>query len=150
MDNFFSSVDLFAYLHHMRIGACGITRSNMWGISREFKNLINKKLGMYLYTWGYIYSESLKSSLPIDKEHSIYRTIWLDNNWVMLYSIIYELCHDWDGYTEVLQKYPPISITNSQVVRKVFEDKVRKMLLISQIIDNYNQNMNRVNCANHL
>ena len=29
IDNFFSSVDLFAHLHHMGIDACGTTRSNM-------------------------------------------------------------------------------------------------------------------------
>ena len=114
----------------MGIGACGTTRSNMRGTPREFKNLVDKKLGMHPYTWGYIYSEGLESSLPIDKEHGVHGTIWLDNNWVMLYSTVHGPCHDWDGYTEALRKHPLISMTNSRVVRKVFGDEARKMLLI--------------------
>ena len=75
MDNFFSSMDLLARLRRMGIGACGTTRSNMRGTPREFKNLVDKKLGMHPYIWGYIYSEDLESSLPIDKEHGVHRTI---------------------------------------------------------------------------
>ena len=65
MDNFFSSVDLFARLRRMGIGACGTTRSNMRGTPREFKNLVRQKLGMYPYTWGYIYSRAWRAHFQL-------------------------------------------------------------------------------------
>jgi hypothetical protein len=116
----------------MGIGAYGTTRPNMRGTPKGFKKIKGKRLGMCPYTWGYIYSEGLESSLPIDREHGVHATIWLDNNWVMLYSTVHGPCHNWNDYREAMRKRPPISMTNSWVVRQVFGDETRKMLPISK------------------
>src|SRR5437762_8518156 len=65
MDNFFSSVDLFAQLRRMGISACGITRHTRRDVPAEFKRLKMLKLGKEGKGWGYIWSKGCQSRKPI-------------------------------------------------------------------------------------
>ena len=150
MDNFFSSVDLFARLRRMGIDACGTTRHTRRDVPAEFKRLKMLKLGEEGKGWGYIWSKGCRSRKPIDQNHGVHATAWLDNNWVFMLSTVHAPAYDGDSYIERSRRRPKYSSTNGRMVRWIFGDNARMDLPIPLIIDNYNFNMNGVDRADQL
>jgi hypothetical protein len=72
---------------------------------------------------------------------------WQDNNVVLALSIVH-IVHTSTNLIERERRRPNKMNTNAAIVRKFFEDNVRKKLSISIFIDDYNYKMGSVDIGN--
>ena len=75
MDNYFSSIKLFNYLHEKKIGACGTVCKNSANFSQVFK--VDKNLD-----WNVLSGVVVNDVLAI---------LWIDNGPVTMLSIIHQI-----------------------------------------------------------
>ena len=75
--------------------------------------------------------------------------LWQDNNAVLGFTTAHSL-HKPSNTIIVDRKRPGKNSTSATVIRPVFNNHWHLKLAISQVIDDYNHNMNSVNVANYL
>ncbi|CAG8524826.1 20923_t:CDS:2 [Gigaspora rosea] len=107
MDNYFSSINLFNFLHEKGYGACGIVVNNVLVL------------------------------------------LWIDNGPVTMLTTIHVIERE-NSKVERERRQPRITNANSQKLRAVFGDSVRKKLLIPKAINDYNFHMGGVDIADQL
>ena len=123
------------WLHSCEFGAIGTTRLHTEFPSgmKELKDYFSKKL-----EWNILIAKAVRNTLCL---------AWQDNNIVLALTnlhIVYT-AKDWRNR---VRKQPAKTSTNGLLVRKAFQDKAQKELLIPSFIDNCNRYMGGVDLAN--
>ena len=107
MDNFITSVRLFARLRKLGIGAVGTTRTTRKDFPVELKRLVKDeppimKLGDQ-YPWNTMRSQGVRHEREQENVHAF---IWLDNAVVCGLTTVHDVNYDWDSYTICNRKRP--------------------------------------------
>jgi hypothetical protein len=135
LDNYFTSIPLFAELRACNFGAVGTIRPYNefpYGLA-ELKNRFATKL-----EWNTLLAAVVDEVLCL---------AWQDNNIVLGLSNIHTVDKA-DDFIEKARKRPAKTSTNGRIVRKVFGDDYVKELQIPRFIDDYNHYMGGVDLAN--
>jgi hypothetical protein len=135
MDNYFTSIPLFAELQACKFGAVGTTRPH-----KQFPSelsIIKKRFAKRL-EWNTLLAAVVNDILCL---------AWQDNNIVLGLSNIHTVDKAED-FREKKRKRPAKTSTNGRLVRGVFGDLPVKELPIPCFIDDYNQYMGGVDLAN--
>ncbi|GES95040.1 piggyBac transposable element-derived protein 4-like [Rhizophagus clarus] len=134
MDNYFSSIKLFKYLHEKKIGACGTVRKNSANFPQILK--VDKKLD-----WDTL------SGMVVDNVLAI---LWMDNGPVTMLSTVHQIDNGNENQIERIRRRPRETSTNAVKVRAVFGTASKKSLPIPVVIDDYNHFMSGVDIADQL
>ena len=134
MDNYFSSIPLYAWLRKNNIGACGTVRPASKGFPKEFKLPRNSGL-----EWNF------QSGKIVGEDENVLATVWMDNGPVTFLTTIHSLGKDQQVTKN--RKKPRKTILNAE---ELFEDDGQRMLKIPQMIDDYNHHMGGVDTADQL
>jgi Transposase IS4 len=137
MDNYFSSIPLYAWLRKENIGACGTIRPASKGFPKEFKLPRNPGL-----EWNF------QSGKVVGDNKDVLAAIWMDNGPVTLLTTIHGIGEDWQVITN--RKKPRKTILNSGHIEELFGDDGQKILEIPRMIDDYNHHMGGVDTADQL
>lgn len=135
MDNYFTSIPLFAELRACKFGAVGTTRPHKEfpaGL-KEIKDRFSTKL-----SWNTLLAKVVDNTLCL---------AWQDNNIVLALSNIHTV-HKVDDFKLKVRKRPAKTSTNGRIVRTIFGEEPTKALNIPRFIDDYNQYMGGVDLAN--
>jgi hypothetical protein len=135
LDNYFTSVPLFAELRACNFGAVGTTRTHpeFPHLLAELKNRFAKKL-----EWNALFAVVVCGVLCL---------AWQDNNIVLGLSNIHTVDKAED-FREKARRRPAKTLTNRRIVRKIFGSEYVKDLQIPCFIDDYNQYIGGVDLAN--
>jgi len=135
MDNYFSSIPLFKYMHDNGLGACGTVRTNSSKFPKELK--INKGISL---DWNTISGKVVDDVLAI---------VWVDNSPVTMLTTIHEIVgEEWKIIRN--RRRPRETSSNASTVHRVFGNASRKELSIPKVIDDYNHYMGGVDIADQL
>lgn len=135
LDNLFLNVDVAQTLLALRICCCGTTRKNAAGVPAWLITLKNHNSSL---VWNSVLGEVVDQTLCF---------AWQDNNTVIGITTAHRF-KDETVYVERKRASP--TSTNARIVRPVFGDQAKKWLYIPKDIDDYNNNMNGVDRADHL
>jgi hypothetical protein len=135
IDNYFTSIPLFAELRTCQFGAMGTTRPHKEfpPSLKELKERFSTKL-----EWNTLVAKVVDNILCL---------AWQDNNIVLALSNIHTVDRTED-FREKVRKRPAKTSTNGRIVRQIFADEPTKSLSIPCFIDDYNQYMGGVDLAN--
>lgn len=135
LDNYFTSIPLFAELRACKFGAVGTTRPHKEfpAILKELKERFATKL-----EWNTLLAVVVQDTLCL---------AWQDNNVVLALSNVHTV-DKVDDFREKERKRPAKTSTNGRIVRRVFGESYVKELQIPCFIDDYNQFMGGVDLAN--
>src|SRR6184192_3270521 len=137
IDNYFSSIPLYAWLRKENIGACGTIRPASKGFPKEFKLPRNPGL-----EWNF------QSGKEVGENKDVLAAIWMDNGPVTFLTTIHGIGEDWQVTTN--RKKPRKTILNSGHVEELFGDDGQKILEIPRMVDDYNHHMGGVDTADQL
>ena len=135
LDNYFTNVPLFERLRALGIGAAGTTWVDCTGFPVSL--MIEKAEAKKVLPWGHV------SGAVVDNTCCL---VWQDNSSVLFMTTY----HDITKTVEQLRRRPKKTSTNATIVRGIFGDQSRKMLPISEFIDDYNYHMGGVDIADQL
>jgi hypothetical protein len=137
MDNYFSSISLFAWLRRNNIGACGTVRAASRGFPKELKVPKRAKL-----EWNY------QTGRVVGEDEDVLAALWMDNGPVTMLTTIHGLGKDWQVSKN--RRRPRQTGLNAGHVGEVFGDEGQRILGIPCMIDDYNHHMGGVDTADQL
>src|SRR5438309_3178283 len=137
MDNYFSSIPLYAWLRKENIGACGTVRPASKGFPKEFK--LSRNPGL---EWNF------QSGKVVGEDKNVLAAIWMDNGPVTFLTTIHGIGEDWQVAKS--RKKPRKTILNAGHVEELFGDGGQKILEIPHMVNDYNHQMGGVDTADQL
>ena len=138
LDNYFTSIPLFAALRIEKIGAAGTTRPS--GLEYPSLLIVLRKNWSKKLAWGTTIGQEVKEVLCIG---------WQDNNFILGLSTIHTI-YEASSWVKRERQRPPTTSTNAITTRAIFGDLPRLKIDILTWVDDYNHNMNSVDLANQL
>jgi hypothetical protein len=136
MDNYFSSINLYNFLRNKGYGACGTVRIN----TAKFPITLKKEKERKDLEWDHLKGITVDNVLVI---------LWIDNGPVTMLSTIHAIEGE-ESRVDKERRRPRETSTNSNKLKTVFGESVRKVLPIPKMIDDYNYHMGGVDIADQL
>jgi len=136
MDNYFSSINLFNFLRSEGYGACGTVRTN----TAKFPITLKKEKERKDLKWDFLKGIAVDNVLAL---------LWIDNNPVTMLSTIH-IIEGKGSRIDKERRRPRETSTNSNKIKSVFGNSIRKVLPIPKIINDYNYHMGGVDIADQL
>ena len=137
MDNYFSSIPLFAWLRKNNIGACGTIRTASRGFPIELK--VPKRVKL---EWNF------QSGKVVGEDKDVLAALWMDNGPVTMLTTIHSLGEDWQITKN--RRRPRQTGLNAGHVEEIFGEDGQRELKIPCMIDDYNHHMGGVDIADQL